>query len=133
MIRTVWRRGMEGGPHINHASTLVPHPLLRGGAHNNTSNNSEQAQTTVKGGEVGGSSPRESMETICPRPPVCAPSLSGAPETVTPIDTGMSVRGSGKSMSVCAANSGEREKGEGGGRGFPPEGVLVVVPRRTCT
>ena len=34
-------------------------------------------------------------------------------------------------MPVCAANSGE--KGEGGERGFPPEGVLVVVPRRTST
>ena len=66
---------------------------------------------------------------LFPHPPVCAPPLSGAPETVTPSDTSMSVRGSGTSMSVCAANSSE--KGEGGGRGFPPEGVLVVVPRRT--
>ena len=43
----------------------------------------------------------------------------------------MAVRGSGTSMSVCAANSSEQ--GEGGERGFPPEGVLVVVPRRTST
>ena len=41
------------------------------------------------------------------------------------------VGGSGTSMSVCAANSGE--KGEGGERGFPPEGVLFFVLRRTST
>ena len=69
MIRTVWRRGRQGGPHLNHVSTLVPHPLLRSGAHNNTSN-SEQAQT-VKGGGVGGSNTQTSTFTLCPRPPVC--------------------------------------------------------------
>jgi len=30
---------------------------------------------------------------LFPRPPVCAPPLSGAPETVTPSDTSMPVRG----------------------------------------
>ena len=34
-------------------------------------------------------------------------------------------------VSVCAANSSEKGEGEEGG--FPPEGVLVVVPRRTST
>ena len=51
--------------------------------------------------------------------------------TVAPSDTSMSVRGSGTSMSVCVANSSE--EGEGGEGGFPPEGVLVVAPRRAST
>jgi len=34
--------------------------------------------------------------------------------------------------SVCAACKKQRERG-GRGEGFPPEGVLVVVPRRTST
>ena len=49
---------------------------------------------------------------LFPRPPVCAPPLSGAPETVTPSDTSMSVWcGSETSMSVCAQTNNK----EGGG------------------
>ena len=41
-----------------------------------------------------------------------APPLSGAPETVTPSDTSMSVRGSGTSMSVCVcAQTNNRDMG----------------------
>ena len=71
----------------------------------------------MKGGGVGGSSPRESMDTICPRPPACAPPLSGAPETMTPSDTSMYVGAWGGVAPVCrcvrqtAARKGKEGKG----------------------
>ena len=54
---------------------------------------------------------------LFPHPPVCAPPLSGAPETVTPSDTSMSVLGREwhQYVGVCDNSS---EKGEGGERGF---------------
>ena len=113
MIRAVWcRRIKSDTPLINHATTRPassarPALALRGGAHNNTSI-SEQAQT-VKGGGVGGSSTQNSTFTICPRPPVCAPPLSGAPETVTPSDTSMPVRGREWHQHVGVCGKQQRE------------------------
>ena len=57
------------------------------------------------------------MFTICPRPPVCAPPLSGARKAVTTSDT---------SMSVCTQTNNR----DMGGRGYFPPGLHVG--RRTC-
>ena len=93
--------------------------------------NSEQAQA-VKGGGVGGSS---TQHTLCPRPPVCAPPLSGAwaqTVTVTSNDTSVSVCGGGTGMSACAQTNNR----DMGGRGYFRRdwmAYLFVTPRRAST
>ena len=57
---------------------------------------------------------RPTTLTLCPRPPVCAPPLSGAPETVTPSDTSMSVRGREWHQYVGVCGEQRRERGRRG-------------------
>ena len=96
--------------------------------------NSEQAQA-VKGGGVGGSSTQLNTFTLCPRPPVCAPPLSGAwaqTVTVTSNDTSVSVCGGGTGMSACAQTNNR----DMGGRGYFRRdwmAYLFVAPRRAST
>ena len=109
----------------------TPDEKLRPPVHNNTSN-SEQAQT-VKGGGVGGSSAQTYYaHTLPPSARLCTAAVRcprnrdaqrhqyvGAWEGVAPVCRCRCVR-------RTAARKGKEGKG-----GFPPEGVLVVVPRRT--